>query len=334
MNGGGDPNIVIAVVDFGFDLKHPDLKNKLVNINLDPFDFVDRENGPKFPKPEQGDLGADHGTSCAGIAVAEKNGSGVVGIAYGCSLLPVCCPFEPETTQILRILQAIKNKADVISCSYAPAVDTAAFSLTRNNMIKRIARSKGRQGQGCVICFAAGNGNLPLNEEVTNYVYFDDGGIKQDPITGKVINPFAAHEDVIAVAASTAKNKKALYSNWGEEVWVCAPSNGMEDDGTKIGPSITTTSSMGNLGNSLYTDRFGGTSSAAPLVAGVAALVISANPGLTAIQVKEILKDTADKINPGNTTDGKYDNNGHSKWYGYGKVNAGKAVRKALDMLS
>ena len=131
----------------------------------------------------------------------------------------------------------------------------------------------------------------------------------------------------------TAKNQKALYSNWGEEVWVCAPSNGIEETERK---SVLNHYHFehGQFGYGLYTDQFGGTSSAAPLVAGVAALVISANPGLTAMQVKEILKDTADKINPGNTTDGKYDNNGHSKWYGHGKVNAGKAVRKALDMLS
>ena len=328
LNGGGDPNIVIAVVDFGFDLEHPDLVNKVLNINLDPFDFVNRS--PKFPKPLDPD--EDHGTKCAGIAVAEKNGSGVVGIAYGCSLLPVCCRFNPTNVQLVAVLHAIRNKADVISCSFAPEVGTVAMSPTRFRMIERIARSEGRQGQGCVICFAAGNGNLPLNEEVTNYTYFVDG-VKQDPITGAIINPFASHADVIAVAASTAKNKKALYSNWGKEVWVCAPSNDMEDDGTTIEPSITTTSSTGNLDSRRYTDEFGGTSSSAPLVAGVAALVISANPGLSAAQVKEILKETADKINPDNNDpEGKYDNDGHSKWYGYGKVNAGNAVSQALTM--
>ena len=86
---------------------------------------------------------------------------------------------------------------------------------------------------------------------------------------------------------------------------------------------------MGNLDSKLYTDEFGGTSSAAPLVAGVAALVISANPALTATEVKDIIKETADKINPDNNDpEGKYDNDGHSKWYGYGKVNAGNAVKR------
>ena len=88
--GGGDTNVVIAVVDFGFHLTHPDLEKKLVNIDRDPFDFVDREGGRKFPRPQI--QNEDHGTSCAGIAVAEKNGAGVVGIAFGCSIASCLLP--------------------------------------------------------------------------------------------------------------------------------------------------------------------------------------------------------------------------------------------------
>ena len=332
LNGGGDPNVVIAVVDFGFDLKHPDLKNKLVNINLDRFDFVDREGGRKFPKPQSPD--EDHGTSCAGIALAEKNGAGVVGIAFGCRLLPVCCPDSPKTSELCRIFLAIRDKADVISCSFAPEFGTTAITLTLENLIEKIAKSEGRRRKGCVICFAAGNGNLPLDEVVTNPKFFVNFEPDQVFETVRVINPYASHKEVIAVAASTAKNKKALYSNWGKEVWVCAPSDDITPTGTSIRPSVTTTSSMGNLGKRLYTNKFGGTSSAAPLVAGIAALVISANPSLTAKEVKDIIKETADKIKPKNKTAGKYDNTGHSIWYGYGKVNAGRAVEKAIGMRS
>jgi len=332
LNGGGDPDVVIAVVDFGFDLTHPDLVNKLVNINLDPFDFVERAVGvPKFPKPEI--LDHDHGTSCAGIAVAEKNGAGVVGIAFGCSLLPVCIPDSPESKELCRFFQAIRDKADVISCSFAPEFGTTAITAALENLIEKMAKSGGRRGKGCVICFAAGNGNLPLDEVVTDPKFFVDGRPKTKIFTGRVINPYASHKEVIAVAASTAKNKKAVYSNWGKEIWVCAPSDDIvAEDGRIIEPCITTTSSMGNLENNLYTDEFGGTSSAAPLVAGIAALVISANPSLTAKEVKDIIKETADKIDPENNEAGKYDNKGHSIWYGFGKVNAGKAVKKALEM--
>ena len=100
------------------------------------------------------------------------------------------------------------------------------MSPTLENLMEKMAKSEGRQGQGCVICFAAGNGNLPLNERRTRPNNFCERGTEQlRDFTGRVLNPYASHADVIAVAASTAKNKKAMYSNWGKEIWVCAPSN-------------------------------------------------------------------------------------------------------------
>ncbi len=236
LKGGGDPNVVIAVVDFGFDLKHPDLKNKLVKPKLSSFDFVDREGGRKFPKPQSPD--EDHGTSCAGIALAEKNGAGVVGIAFGCRLLPVCCPDSLRTSELCRIFRAIQDKADVISCSFAPEFGTTAITATLENLIEKIAKSEGRRRKGCVICFAAGNGNLPLDEVVTNPKFFVNLEPQQVFETVRVINPYASHKEVIAVAASTAKNKKALYSNWGKEVWVCAPSNDITPRGAIIGRAL------------------------------------------------------------------------------------------------
>lgn len=71
--------------------------------------------------------------------------------------------------------------------------------------------------------------------------------------------------------------------------------------------------------------HFGGTSGATPIVAGICALMLSVNPNLTAREVKQILKDTADKI--GNPNDYI---NGHSVRYGYGRVNADKAVAEAM----
>lgn len=74
--------------------------------------------------------------------------------------------------------------------------------------------------------------------------------------------------------------------------------------------------------------HFGGTSSATPLVAGICALILTANPDLTAKQVKDILQKTADKIGPS----WEY-SNGHSTKYGYGRVNADKAVAEAIRMM-
>ncbi len=95
---------------------------------------------------------------------------------------------------------------------------------------------------------------------------------------------------------------------------------------------MLTTDRVGAAGYdaSNFTDNFGGTSSATPVVAGVAALVLSANPDLTAQQVKRILQETADKIIDSDPDPqlglrkGTYDGNGHCQWFGYGKVNAAR----------
>jgi hypothetical protein len=91
---------------------------------------------------------------------------------------------------------------------------------------------------------------------------------------------------------------------------VCAPSSG----GTH---GITTTTIGG------YTSHFGGTSSAAPLAAGIAALLLSVNPSLRWDEVRDLLRRSADRID---TAGGRYDARGHSPAYGYGRVNALRAL--------
>jgi hypothetical protein len=103
------------------------------------------------------------------------------------------------------------------------------------------------------------------------------------------------------------------------------------------GAGVFTTDRLGSAGYSStdFTGDFGGTSSACPVVAGVAALVLSANPALTAREVKQILESTADKIIDNNADPqlglryGTYNSQGFSRWFGYGKVNAYKAVLAA-----
>jgi subtilisin-like proprotein convertase family protein len=163
-------------------------------------------------------------------------------------------------------------------------------------------------------------------------------------VTGYIINGFAAHPDVVAVSACTSLNRKALYSNWGRPISVAAPSdNSNPVTGAPLpGRAITTTANEYYgpwfAPGKRYTNSFGGTSSAAPLVAGIAALVKSANPALTALDIKTILQQTADKIED-LTPDALYGQvrgtyqNGHSEWFGYGKVNAARAVQVAVQRL-
>ena len=113
------------------------------------------------------------------------------------------------------------------------------------------------------------------------------------------------------------------------------PSNDFEEKNlhqpAPLTKGIWTTDRVGYAGYkrkkmSDYNESFGGTSSACPGVAGVCALMLSANNNLTITDVKDILRLSADKID---TAKGDYDDNGHSLLYGYGRVNAAKAVELA-----
>lgn len=295
----GSSSITIAVIDNGFDTTHPDLRQKVVK----PYDLWSQST--ELP---QGDSRFTHGTPCASVALAASNGAGIVGSSPNARFMPVNgTSFSDRATEQM-FDYCIKNGADVISCSWGTTDPTFRLNTLKEEAIARAAR-QGRNGKGCVIVFAAGNEDL----EYLNY--------------------YAAHPDVIAVSASTSQDQHASYANRGREVWVCAPSNGdwpilaaraWWDEGLS-GESGNYKFWRDGRSRGQYYKHFGGTSSATPLVAGICALILSANPDLKASEVKEILQKTADKIgDPSEYT------NGHSLRFGYGRINADKAVAEAL----
>ncbi|MEO0867583.1 MAG: S8 family serine peptidase [Cyanobacteria bacterium J06642_11] len=340
----GSRSVVIAVTDDAFDLNHPDLQGmgKLVGPR-------DLKNKDGLPMPAQSY--ENHGTSVAGLAVAEETGSGVVGVAPGCSFMPIQTTGYLDDRSIEELFDwAVAQGASVISCSWSPAAVYFPLSFRQRNAINRAA-TRGRDGKGCVVLFSAGNANRPLNGKVQEL------GWPRNALRGVTewLGGFAMHPDVITVSASTSLNRKAVYSNWGKQVSVAAPSNngapsmalpnvgqvptGPQLKGAFAGLGMTTSDRTGDKGysRSNYTSTFGGTSSACPVVAGVVGLMLSANPELSAAEVKQILQDTADKIED-TTPDpqlglsyGRYDNRGHSLWFGYGKVNAYRAVKACRD---
>lgn len=343
----GSRSIVVAIMDDAVDLNHPDFQG--VGKVVAPRDFKGRDFDPK---PDQ--QGEDHGTACAGVAVAEENGVGVVGIAPGCALMPIRTTgfLDDETIETL-FDWAVQKGAAVISCSWGPSAVYYPLSLRQRAAITRAA-TQGRDGKGCVIVFAAGNANRPINGRV------NESGWQRNAISGSTnwFNGFTVHPDIITVSACTSLNKKAIYSNWGSEISVCAPSNnappgvGLPSLGYVYTPpqvqvpirglGIVTADRVSQSGYDPgnFTNTFGGTSSACPLVAGVAALVLSANPDLTAQEVRQILEQTADKIVDADPDPqfgfrkGTYENGGRSDWFGYGKVNALKAVQAAVQRRS
>ncbi len=340
----GSRSIVVAIMDDGADLNHPDFQG--MGKIVAPRDF----KGKDFdPDPDNAD--ENHGTSCAGVAVAEENGFGVVGVAPGCALMPIrTTGFLDDQTIEDLFGWAVDRGASVISCSWGPSAVYYPLSLRQRAAITRAA-TEGRDGKGCVILFAAGNANRPTSGTI------NESGWRNNAISGNTnwLGGFTVHPDVITVSASTSLNKKSAYSNWGSEVSVCAPSNnappgvGLPGLGYVATPpevrvalrglGIVTTDRRGNDGYDPgdFTYGFGGTSSACPLVAGVAALVLSANPDLTAQEIRQVLQQTADKIVDSDPDPqfglrkGTYESNNRCDWFGYGKVNAAKATQAAIQ---
>jgi subtilisin family serine protease len=308
--------ITIAVVDDGVDVDHEEFRSagKIVA----PRD-VTRGSNDARPK----NSGDRHGHACAGVACADGS-FGASGVAPKAKLMPIrLASGLGSQAEADAFVWAADHGADVISCSWGP--EDGTFDDPNDPIHQHVeplpdstrlaldyAVRHGRNGRGCVICFAAGNGN----ESVDN-----DG--------------YASYAKVIAVAACDDTGKKAPYSDFGNAVWCAFPSNHYYPSVTR---GIWTTDRPGgtgyNPGNPAagdaagnYTNSFGGTSSACPGAAGVAALVLARNPALRSDEVRDVLKRCADRIDPAG---GHYDGNGHSALYGYGRLNARRAVELAL----
>ncbi|WP_088890652.1 S8 family serine peptidase [Leptolyngbya ohadii] len=306
---------IIAVIDDGVDIDHEEFRSsgKIVA----PRDVTRKTNDPR---PGRGE---DHGTACAGVACANGN-FGASGVAPEAKLIPIRLASGLRSqAEADSFVWAAQNGADVISCSWGPPdgawwdpndpLHQQVVPLADSTRLAiDYAVTQGRNGKGCVVLFAAGNGN----ESVDN-----DG--------------YASYRNVIAVAASNDRGVRSVYSDFGKAIWCTFPSN---DGEPSLTSGIWTTDRSGtagyNPGNATqgdrqgnYTNAFGGTSSSTPGVAGVVALILARNPDLRWDQVREILRQSCDRIDP---EGGKYDANGRSPFYGYGRVNARKAVELAL----
>ncbi|MGB5975265.1 MAG: S8 family serine peptidase, partial [Nodosilinea sp.] len=293
----GTRSVVIAVSDDGFDLNHPDLQG--VGKLVAPIDLRDKDALPLPTKQDE-----NHGTAVAGLAIGEENAIGIVGVAPGCAFLPIRTTGFIDDRAIEQLFdEAARRGAAVIVCSWSPATNYFSLTLRQTNAITRAATT-GRSGKGCVIVFSAGNANRPVSGTVNEAQW------PPNTLSGPTrwLSGFAIHPDVIAVSASTSLGTKAAYSNWGEHIAVVAPSNNAPPSmslpqvgSVATGPPLqqylpglgmvtSDRTQADGYSSDDYTNVFGGTSSSCPVVAGVAGLMLSVNPSLTARQVREILQ--------------------------------------------
>lgn len=293
----GSPNILIAVLDTGVDYNHPDLNVKMDGYNklVQGYDALSN-SGNQQPLTNN-----SHGTACAGIATAGLNNKeGVVGVAPACRLFGVRLAVSNELgkwsateSQIATgIKAAVAKNADVLSCSWGGGDPSDAITQAL-----LIAKTAGRQGKGCVVVFAAGNENKNVNYPANLNI---------------VLTVTACNEWGERKSPTSRDNERWWGSNFGPEVDVCAP-------GVHI--CTTTNAGQGEVPHKNYMFAFRGTSAAAPIVAGVSALILSVNPQLKAEEVERILKYTATNI----------ETPGYDVYTGFGRVNAGAAVQLALE---
>ncbi len=293
--------VVIGVVDDGVSYTHPDLAAHY-RSDLD-YDF----NGGSATPPADG----EHGTSVAGVAAAVGgNGVGVSGAAPDAQLTNIrliAAPADDATEA--AALHYNDQVIGVYNDSWGPNDDGTHLEGPGPLTLATFDQSSktGRGGLGTIWAWAAGNG-LQSNDNV-NY----DG--------------YASNRHVLAVTAIDSRGRQSYYAEPGAPILVSTYSSG---SGASEG--ITTTAYTGTNG---YTNSFGGTSSATPLVSGVVALMLAANPSLSARDVKHILVETATRNDP---TDAGWALNGAGLWvnhkYGFGAVNAPAAVSKALSWKS
>ncbi|MBM3622876.1 MAG: peptidase S8 [Alphaproteobacteria bacterium] len=322
--------VTIAIIDDGVDIDHQEFAGPGKVVAPRDATLQTADPRPKDPFGTGPDDGENHGTACAGVACG--NGAfGASGVAPKARLLPIRLSSGLGSQREAEAFKwAADNGADIISCSWGPPDgrwwnpnDPRHHQVVPLPPSTRLAIdhvvANGRGGKGCVVLFAAGNGN----EAVEN-----DG--------------YASYAKVIAVAACNDRGTRSVYSDFGAAVWCAFPSN---DRGhppfnhpEPLTPGIWTTDRVGrdgyNVGRSAdgdavghFTNSFGGTSSACPGAAGVAALVLAVNPGLKWQEVKDLLKRACDKIDP---QGGNYDSaTGKSPKYGFGRLNALTAVTLA-----
>ena len=281
---------IIAVVDSGVQTDHPDLRV------LPGVDLLDDDTDPT---PSDGN---GHGTCVAGVAAGMgDNAYGTAGLAWGAEVYPVRLIGGATSNQDVydAITGSVDAGASVINNSwgYGSGCPVIAMNRTFTSMFE-YAEAQGRGGLGSVVTFAAGNENCDI-----------------------VDNEFLATPTLIVVAAVERDDERAGYSSYGDSVDIAAPTGLLAADMIPGGYGSYEE-------DDAFADGFGGTSAATPVVSGVVALMISANPRLTAAQIREVICQTATRID---LPLAGYDADGHSPWYGCGLIDAGAAVASVAN---
>lgn len=301
----GRPETIVAVIDTGIDLDHPDLAgriwvnpNEIAGNNLDDdgngcYDDVNgcafvEDASPNCSDALDGKINDDigHGTFVAGVIAANSNNLGIVGVARNVTIMPVkvldCVGHGDSLALAEGILYAAESGAHVINISLGgPTNSIAVRDAVRDATVEH----------GALIVAATGNTG-----------------------TAGVFYP-ARYPQVLAVGAASYADpdKRAKFSTYGPEVDVVAV--GEKIIGTVPAETCPAISFLPCIGGNYAAGS--GTSFSAPQVAGLAALIASRRPGITPASIIDLIKSTATAVPPGDKP----------SWAGAGRINMLEALR-------
>ena len=310
----GNPQTVVGVLDLGFEQNHKDLVDAwFVNTKEIPGNkkdddgngLVDDVRGWNFSTNGNNLIygaAANHGTATSGIIGARVNGVGISGICPECKILPVVVSGR-VSEDADAIAYALSMGVSVMSNSWGYALESPRTDVVSEALTK--AATNGRVGLGMPILFAMHNSDVndcrPSSPDIS------------------------AHPQVLAVSSIDFHDVKVPNAAWGACLAFLGPSSGSGVNGIpatdRSGSAGYNTSGSGNFEDLDFHNGFWGTSAATPHVAGLFALLLAAEPGLTRDQALSRMKASAIKANPGAAA---YDPvTGHSLRYGYGRAHGG-----------
>jgi len=311
----GSSDVIVAVVDTGVLMDHPDLAGQLAN---DGYDFVSNaqisadgdgiDGDPDDPGDNTQGGSSFHGTHVAGtIAAATNNTMGVAGIAWSVKIMPLRAlgiggsGTSYDIHQAIRYAAGLSNDSGTVPAAKADIINLSLGGSGSSQAEQAIYTDV--RNAGVIVIAAAGN-------ESTSQLSYP-----------------ASYEGVVSVSAVDMNAALAPYSNYGTKIDVAAPGGDIRQDFNGDGYSDGVLSTCGNdsSGRILNVYKlYQGTSMASPHMAGVAALMKSVYLDLTPQDVDTLLS--------GGTITTDLGNAGRDDRYGYGLIDAYQAVLAAQDM--
>jgi len=294
-----DPTVV-AVIDTGVDIKHPDLRNSLwtntaeqsgtAGVDDDHNGYIDDIHGWDFadhdknPTPGTG-MENSHGTHVAGIIAAEQdNSEGISGVCPDCRIMALRFGSASGLTlgkEIAAIHYAADNGADVINLS----IGSPVWSKAERTAIQQAGHN------GVLVVAAAGNAG-----EDNDIAFYPDpkhqAWAPSYPASYSLAN-------IVSVAATNDHDQYAYFSQCRGvlPIWRCGFSSFGHDSVDVAAPGVDILSSVKvGVSTGVYPryEFFDGTSMASPMVAGIAGLVLAENPGDTPVQAKNAVMNSVD----------------------------------------